>query len=442
MPSTIPSKSTSLLPYKLWYLFYFAAQFTQLFLPLILDRVMNFSPSTIGYMMGCRRLVIFFVAPIFTWICDLTLLHRILLTIAHTSYYFCTFILSRVRSIPAVLAVIIFREAFISGCEPSVNNAAIAKIEEVSPDRDSYGKLRLWGSLGWGSASVLGSFAIDHFFAGNLVIILYLQIIIGVGVVSLTFFGLDLNPDLFIRQTERKRSTGVVLDLVLRSPRAIFCAISVLVQGIVLGVLQMTIFIYFSSLGVSTSALGLSVFLSCGAEALLFFYDTKIWDQFGGPQSGFNIGLVASSVALAFYSLIQFSSYPTICFIMAEVFNGAIYALFFTSALAVTNEMAPPSLATSSQGALSSLYCGIGPAIGAVLSGVTYEAIGAPALYCILAVLQIFILCVPLVMGIDLSYSESTPSESIKDLELAEATSLLPNAAAKDTRPVREIEQI
>lgn len=427
MFSSIPR--SPLLAFKAWYLFYFAAQFTQLYLPLVLSEVMRYTPTTIGLVICLRRLVIFVVAPLFTYVCDRTHRHRPLLIATHICYYLCTYLLISARRLALVLPIILVREAFVSGCEPTVDNAAFATIEDAGGTAAGYGRLRMFGSAGWGLASVLGSLLVDTVFGGNLVYVLHTQLALGLVVVAVVAFGLDLSPALFSRQNERKKSSGVVLALILASPRAAFCAISVLTQGVVYGVIQMTLFIAFSRLGVSTSALGLSVLLACASEAVVFAFDRALWRRLGGPQAAFNVGLGLSSIALVLYALIPLTANPTPYLIAVEMLNGGTYALFLTSALAITNELAPPSLTTTAQGTLSAVYSGIGPAIGAGISGWLYEVFGAQVLYTGLAIVQLLVLAYPFVLGIDVSRDAADVSCSVgekkEDGMVTEGTALL-----------------
>lgn len=425
-------RASPLFAFKIWYLFYFAAQFTQLYLPLLLSEVMRYSPATIGLLISLRRLVIFFVAPMFTLLCDRTRWHRPLLIATHTCYYLCTYLLIYTRALPLVLPLILVREAFVSGCEPTVDNAAFATIEDTGGTHAGYGRLRMFGSAGWGVASLLASLLVDRVFDGDLVYVLHIQLALGVVVVAVVALGLDLSPALFARQTERKKASGAVLGLILASPRAAFCAVSVLAQGVVYGVLQMTLFIYFKPLGVSTTALGLSVLLSCVSEACVFAFDRALWRRLGGPQAAFNVGLGLSSVALLLYAAIPLTGRPTPFLLAVETLNGGTYALFLTSALAITNELAPPSLTTTAQGTLSAVYSGIGPAIGSGISGWLYEAFGAQALYTALAVIQLAVLAYPFVLGIDVSQdaAQTRGAADAKGALLDEGMPLLAQGAA------------
>lgn len=412
-----------LLPLKLWYFFFFAAQFTQLFIPLILDRGLHIPPSTAAYIMACRRVVIFLVSPLFTYLCDATHLHRPILALAHILYYLATFALARSRSLPAVFAALLVREAFVSGCEPAINNAAIAKLAQYGVD--GFGELRLWGSFGWGFGSIVASFLIDHLFEADYLVALYIQIAFGVVVVVLVVFYIDLSPTLFRDQQALKRYPSTIapaptpapptpahqLRAYLSSPRALFTAANVLMQGLIFGVLQMTLFLYFADLGVSTSFFGISVFLACITEGFVFLFTTRIFALSGGPFRTFTLGLLMSSAALLSFSVIHFSQRITLWFLVTTVLNGGTYALFLTAALTIASDMAPPGLQTTAQGSLSALYSGIGPAMGSAVAGLAYRFMDAPTLYCLLAGLQIVMVCIS-------RFVETEPAEKALALPL------------------------
>eukprot|EP00178_Gracilaria_changii_P008839 TRINITY_DN26427_c0_g1_i1.p2 TRINITY_DN26427_c0_g1~~TRINITY_DN26427_c0_g1_i1.p2 ORF type:complete len:443 (-),score=112.64 TRINITY_DN26427_c0_g1_i1:54-1382(-) len=407
-----------LLALKLWYLFYFGAQFTQLFLPLILAKEMHFAPSVIGYLMAARRIIIFVGAPLFTWLCDVTLQHRTLLIIAHSAYYMCTLWLSQSYALRSVLAVIVLRELCVSGCEPTVNNAALATLQETPQQQHSgYGVLRLWGSVGWGVASVLGPYVASTWFDGNLRVILYTQVLIGAFVLYLVAFQLDLSRQLFQRQTLRKqmmangRSNAQLMRALLRSAEVMYCMAAVFIQGVVLGVFQTTVFLYFSALGVDTRALGLSVLLSCGAEAVSFLNDSWFWRTFGGAQAGFDYGLLMSSLTMMCYCLVQFAPRRALAFVVVEVMNGGTYALFLSSALQMANQVAPSGMSSTAQGVLSALLYGVGPAVGALLSGVAYERVGAPVVYCALAAVQMMMLLARRALRLNLERADERERE-------------------------------
>lgn len=396
----------SLNPFRLWYLFFYAAQYTQLFLPLLLSSIFLYSASCIGLLMALRRFLIAFGAPIFTAFLDRTRLHQPLLLFTHILYYSCSLLLSHLTKAPIwiVTIVLIVRELCVAGCEPSVDNATVAKLDQLQLPDSHYGRLRFFGSIGWGVASVIGSVLVDRVFNGNLLVILYIQVAIGLVVIALVAQHMDLSPQLFQFQQERKaekqqqsesQSFRNIVSL-LRTPRAEFCLLAVMIQGVVLGTLQTTTFIYFSDRGVSTSVLGFSVFLSCIVEGLVFFFSESIWRVTGGAQGALQWDLLFSSIVLVLYSLSAFLNDAMVgwWFLFTEVLNGATYAMFLTAAVGMVNELAPPGMATAAQGLLMGLGNGLGPCLGAAVSGSMFDYIGAPRVYASLALIQLFVLAI------------------------------------------------
>lgn len=401
--SSVPTPA-SLTSFKLWYLFFYAAQCTQVFLPLLFSSTFLYSPSQIGVLMSLRRFLISFGAPIFTAFLDHTRLHQPLLLFTHIFYYFCSILLSCLTKSPVIIVtvVLIIRELCVAGCEPSIDNATVAKLDQLQLPTSHYGRIRFFGSIGWGVASVIGSILVDRVFNNNLLVILYIQVAIGTVAIALVAAYMDLSPELFKFQQERKaekqqqhepQTLSSLLSL-LRSPRAVFCILAVMIQGMVVGTLQTTSLIYFSSRGVSTSALGLSVFLGCLTEGFVFFFSDGIWRLAGGPQGALQWDLLFSSFALILYSLSAFvhDSMIGIWFLLVAMLNGATYATFLTAAVGLVNELAPPGLATAAQGVLMGLGNGLGPCIGAVVSGGLFEYIGAPTEYAGLAFIQMGVL--------------------------------------------------
>eukprot|EP00171_Calliarthron_tuberculosum_P005656 IDg5656t1 len=387
---------------KITYFFYFAAQLTQLFLPLILSQVMRFSLPAIGVLMAARRLILSIAAPLFTALCDRTFRHRYLLVAAHIAYYTCSVLLASLRSLPAVAFIVVIREMFVSGCEPTINNAALAAVHDTRGKPTAFGSLRLYGSVGWGAASALAPFLTDRYFGGNLATLLYFQALLGLPVVLLIYFCVDLSPALFRRQAERK---AVAVEqytqpgwahLRALSHHALHAMAVAVLQGAALGAIQTTSFIYFTSIGMTSSVLGAAVTLSCVAEAALFSVDAALSSRLGGASRAFSVGAAANAACLLMYAAVQYAPSPALAFMLSEVACGAAHAVFLSASLTLAEDLAPAGAATSAQGVLTALLYGIGPAIGALLAGIAYENVGAPLFYVALALAQFVLLLPPL----------------------------------------------
>lgn len=494
--SSSPQHAHHILGLRLWYFFYFAAQFTQLFLPLVLDKVMLLSSSTIGLLMCLRRFTIFLIAPLFAMLCDLTLMHRQLLTLAHFCYYSSTLLLTRVRSLSAITAVIIAREAFIAGCEPAVNTAAFAKLASISKalqrsgdggrqmdPTSKFGSLRLFGSLGWGITSLVVPLLCERWFGASLMPVLYAQVVLGIPVLLLVGMRLDLSPALFREARGLKPVTtaaadnkdndniAVVIDrratessgnksdnadqthanyssipssttttttntsttiipsnsntntnpttnaaaaaTATNTPSppqpqpqsqpnsnpplspppttnnnermAILCVLAAFEQGVILGATQTTLLIYFAAVGVPVSIIGLSVLLGCLSEGAMFFGDSLIRRYYNSDKRFIQIGVIVNALSLLSYISVSHLPhsgwYRSGLVLGTEVIGGASYALFVSSMVQTANRVAPRKWLTGGQGIVTSVLYGVGPAVGALMSGWLYEKFGIGVLY-------------------------------------------------------------
>lgn len=544
-----------LMALRLWYLFYFGAQFTQLFLPLVLDSVMHLSSSTIGVLMSIRRFTIFLIAPLFAVLCDATLQHRLLLLLAHGLYYACTFVLTRARALWAIAFVIVIREACIAGCEPAVNTAAFAKLaaiynngqgEKIEKENNGkksmemtsrFGSLRLFGSLGWGFASLIVPVVCEQYFHSSLLPVLYAQIILGVPVLLLVGVGLDLSPGLFQQArtlkavasasapdraaidgdeetgghrgdeqqqqrawdvdgnvdnnnnahpnysslsshstTMTNNSTNVTVTAPTRHshqmsqlhapvqkqktplptvstkstdrtpllheqkqqddhqqtlPRAtpssptstpscsntsttthlhssasvsvaspprsssatrerlaLVCVLAAFEQGVVIGATQTTLQIYYLTIGISVSVIGLSVLCGCLAEGTMFLMDGHLRQiQLDNLDKRFiQCGIFARTLAMFAYVAIghipaKWKAGRTVLVVATEVMCGGSFGLFVSSVLQTANRVAPARWQTGGQGVVTSVLFGVGPAVGALVSGWLYQQVGTQWLY-------------------------------------------------------------
>lgn len=436
-------------------------------MPLILSQAMHFDPATIGLLMSARRGAIAAGAPLLTLLADAARRHRLVVASALTAYYSCTLVLTRVRSLPSVTLVLLVRDALLAGVEPVVNAAVLASLTltpaarsashpdcpdaahpsasslaktETDAEREEeegsggnaggFGGVRAWGSFGWGVLS----FAVPALCAvafgpraNSYMPMLVAQALVGIAVVLLTTFGLDLSPRLFSHAdsvTDALTSPNVAppsqlpdhSDPVIPNPTttprptswsqrlralwseadrddAISCFLASLLQGAVLGAVQTTLFLYLSSQNVPTSLLGLSVAASCLGETILFSREHSI-RRSRSDRLALRSAIAGNALTLCLYACISPcpSGFPTVAALLfAEFVNGASYALFLAAAVALAARSAPKHRRAAAQGVVQCIAFGVGPAIGALLGGKLYQSIGAIPLYLFLAFFDVLL---------------------------------------------------
>lgn len=391
---------------KLWYYFYFSALFTRSFLPLILQEVMNFQPGSIGALMSMRRFITFLGAPLFGVLCDVTLMHRRVLIISLTCYFFCTFLLTRFQSLLAVTIILFFREGFCAGCESAMNTATFAKLAALcGPFSETrFGSVRMWGSFGWGVTSLIVPFMCDKLFSASLEPILYAQILIGIPVVLLLFKAVDLSPRLFREAREKPAVHSGNFDAADTHPDrssnmlAVLCVFAALEQGVVLGTIETTFVIYLARIGVSSTIIGLSIFLWCVAEWCMFFADHRVRCLISNENRVIQIGIIVNTISLCSYSLLQYIPKDSLCRVITilgtEFIGGIGEALFTSSILQTADRVAPPEWKTGGQSVANSVMFGVGPGLGAMVGGWAFETFGINIVYGSLVVCNVLTILV------------------------------------------------
>lgn len=410
---------------KLWYFLYFGAQYTQLFIPLILRSLMQFPPATIGTLMSVRRILVFLSAPLFATLCDLSKAHRPLIIATLLFYYACSAILSQVQSLSLVAITLFTRDAFLAGVEPALNTATLAKLNQGGDheeSRISFGDVRSWGSLGWGIMAFAVPFSCTRLFPLHpYQAMLFTQVALGVFVVAVTAFAVDLDKQLFrncstslpvshvddideegsvafnndhctTASTDINRNAGLTADVKL-------CVVATCCQGIVLGCIQTTLFLHLSELKVSSATMGLSTFIASLFEALFFSFGEKCRRAFTQNNTfsndhhqhiaGIRIALSMNAIMLVVYvSLSALSNYRVVIVMLflASSLSGTCSALFISNAITIASLCAPKQWQTRAQGLIQSTLYGIGPAVGAMLSGFCMQRFGIGPLYAVLAI--------------------------------------------------------
>ena len=137
---------------KAVYFFYYAAlaclvPFMGLFYQ---ERGMN--PNQIGVLAGAIPLIGWVSAPFWGGIADARRQHRAVLLLGIGGVWAAVIGLYFAQTFAQLLLAVVVYAFFIAPIVPIVDNAVLCLLEER---RNQYGRVRLWGSYGWASASLL-----------------------------------------------------------------------------------------------------------------------------------------------------------------------------------------------------------------------------------------------------------------------------------------------
>ena len=235
------------------------------------------------------------------------------------------------------LVLVIITYAFcIAPIMPLVDNSAVDLLGER---KDQYGKLRLWGALGWGVAAPLLGWLVER---AELHWVFY-------GFIILMFGGLVVAWRLPISQVSIGSKFWSGLRLMMTDWRWLVFSGAVLVGGIGSAMIGNYLFLYLDGLGAGETLMGFALTVATVGELPVLFFSDRLLVRFGG-RGLLLLSLLAYAVRALSYAFIQspWLALP-IQLLHGPTFSGVMY--------------------------------GLGGTFGALIGGVLYEALGAALMY-------------------------------------------------------------
>jgi PPP family 3-phenylpropionic acid transporter len=255
-------------------------------------------------------------------------------------------------------------------------NAILAQFEAVTlfylaRQRDQYGIVRLWGSLGF-IAAVAG---LGLWFKWNLIATLPIVMIVLAFIAMINAFMIAEPPQAHARTTESSP-----LWLVLKRP-PVWAFFSI---HFFLLLSHAPFYSFYSnyllSYGYSTLSIGLLWSVGVFAEVLMFTQSAKLLTRFNERN------LIVACIVLTSLRWLLVASFPTILGI--QILAQCIHAFSFALFQSIAMRLIFREFHSDQQGRAQALYSmlwGLGVAIGSILAGQIWDMIGGSAIFMIAA---------------------------------------------------------
>ncbi|MEO5656138.1 MAG: MFS transporter [Nitrospiria bacterium] len=268
-----------------------------------------------------------------------------------------------VTSFGGVLAVMIVFALAWAPVLPLVEATALETVDRW-PGLD-YGRIRLWGSVGFIAATtgmgILLDYAPDR-------VILY-GVLAAFIATTAAAFGLPA-------PTSPPGSTPIGLGSILRrSPLPLFYLACLLMQfshGAYYGFFSIAL----EAEGWSTSSIGALWTVGVVAEIALMFWSGRVLARFGAE-----LMFVASFVAAALRWTVMAFPLHLPGLILAQCLHAFSFGAFHIAAVTIIHQAVPASLRATGQTLYSSLAYGLGSALGLLISGWLYASWGPQRLF-------------------------------------------------------------
>ena len=299
--------------------------------------------------------------------------HRLLsLAVAASTLSFMAFPL--VKGFGPLLAVNMLFAAFNSPIGPLTTSVLFDHLERFGGD---YGRIRVWGSVGYGLAVWLSGRTIQ---ATSLHSMFY-----GYGL----FAGLALMASLWLPHPEGRpigRQIGQEAVQLLHRPSFLLFLACAFGWRIFTSVYYTFFTIYLDALGASEGLIGIAWGTALVGEILIIRFSGAILERMGVVRF-YALGLLGTALRWAVYGFIRAPA----AIIPFQVLHGLTYGATATATVIYAERSVSSELRASAQGLLHSVMWGLGGVIGSLLVGPLYDLIGVQNLFRISSIGALFI---------------------------------------------------
>jgi len=332
-----------------FYFVYYASAATLLpNLPLIFDDA-GYSGSQIGWLLALPPAMSIVAAPTWGAVADSTGRGRALLALALVGSGTTALALGVATAYVATVAVMFVFALALAPVVPFTDAASVEAIDDTS----RYGRLRLWGALGWGLAAPVAGWGIDR-------------------------LGLRLAPALFaagmlvLVVMSRQMPVSIRRTRFINEFRAALANVNgwipllsgTLVAGIVGGTTIGYLFLLLRSLGASSLTMGVALAIATLSEIVAFSSAGRVLGRLGVG------GTMLLGIAAGGIRLLIFGSVPSVEWALAaQLLHGFTFSLPLAAGVMGAARLSPKGLGTTGQGVFSAVFLGLGPTIGVILAG-------------------------------------------------------------------------
>jgi PPP family 3-phenylpropionic acid transporter len=345
------------------YFFYYAAT-AALFPFLVLHyEALGMSGRQIGLLVGLPPGLILVGAALWGAAADATQRHRLILVLAIAATMGSVAALSAAQAYGLLIVVV----ACLALCQAPIMPLVDSSVMEMLGDgRQRYGRIRLWGAVGWGvSGSVAGNlverFGLPWSFGLFLVLmggclLLSLRLPVAHARISGTFW-------------------SGLRSLLGNRPWRLFLILS-FVSGAGLSVVHHYLFLYLEGIGTSRSLMGYALTIGTVSEMLVFFYSDRLLERWGRRRL-LVVSVLAGALRVLAYSWIDTPG-PALA---VQLLHGPSFAMLWVAGVSYAHVLAPPGLGATAQGQFLGVNFGLGGATGALAGGFVYDSLGLALMY-------------------------------------------------------------
>lgn len=276
-----------------------------------------------------------------------------------------------------VLVVLMIGEIFCSPVEKVADDSWYDFLESID-DLEKYGMHRVWSSTAFILVPIIVTLIVDKttcLFGLSLHSFMLHFYLFGafLGITFLLAFFYPMSTD---EKYKYASKVGKGLRTVCCSNRGLLYTITLLIMGIIFASYYNFLFWMLVDMGSKEITLGLCLAIAALAEIPMLLFNDRLVKKLG------NGGVVALSVFLLSGRVLYYSFLPTPWAVLpAELLHAFTHTATWWAILSTPSFNLSPAVSRSIRSIFSSIYFGIGFAVGSIVSGLIYEHFGAAILF-------------------------------------------------------------
>jgi MFS transporter, PPP family, 3-phenylpropionic acid transporter len=321
----------------------------------------------IGLLTGLMPLVMMLGAPFWTEVADATGRHRSVLAAVLAVSVVVALALSTVTTFAAFALLVALYAFVIAPAIPLVDHAVL---DALGGRVSEYGRQRVWGVIGWGLSAPLVGWVTERF---GLSWAFYVYVAVMLAALLIAF-----RVPFAARRGVHPFGGGMMT--MLRDPRWLAFLLVVFVGGVALAIVATFVILHLRDLGGSLTLIGTAIALPTVSELPVMFFAGALLKAFGARWL-LVLALVGWSLRLVLYAVIP----DPVWLLPVQILHGPSFAIMWIAGIALTRQLAPPGAGAAAQGLFTAVVSGLGGLVGGVFGGLTYQWLGAPALFQIMA---------------------------------------------------------
>ncbi len=330
------------------------------------------SGGQIGFLTALPALMTLVCAPVWTGLADVTRRHKLILLTALTGLLGSIVAILWAPSFPSLVAAVGSYALFIAPITSMVDNAVL---QMLGPNKNTFGRQRVLGSLGPGVVGPLVSTWIDRI---GLRAIFYSAIVfltLALGVASQFSFEQEQDGDGDSEPVSPGAFWSDLLKLLVN--RDLLLLLFVIFVGMMGRSAGFTyLFVHMGNLGASNTLMGLSLTVLTIGELPFLLYSNRFLKRWG-IRNTLIVALVASGAMLLTFAWMRA---PWIG-VAVHLLHGISYSGMWLAGVDFADKVAPSGLKTTAQGVFNAIAVGLAPACGAYLGGIVFDKLGAEVFF-------------------------------------------------------------